>query len=404
MSDTTHNSGADSASLASSAAGQESPGKMLAAGRSTRELTLDEVADALNLSPQTVEWLETDNFGALPAAAFTQGYIRNYAKYVGLDADVVVSAYQNKAGKPDVAWESPRNSAGIAELVQRHPGLLITVVVAAVVLLILIVLLVVWPVDEGDIEAAPEIGLEVAPNRVTDDRDEKNKRDKAASADITGLSDTVQKERPQGSGAVAPSATDANRRSSISTATPGSSVTDSGRPGSTTSRFDDPGATIDRNAIDPNDPLAHLPVAKTYPVPASAARPVAEASTSDTSSRSSRSSSEPAETASTQTPAARSSRAAAGSSRTISRRLTPTGSNLVRLEVAEDCWISIKNKAGKELYSALGREGQTYNLTGQGPFSVLLGYAPGASLYLDDRQIQLEPYTRNNVARLVIGQ
>jgi len=115
VSDTTHNPGADSdssASLASSAAAQESPGKMLAAGRSNRELTLDEVADALNLSPQTVEWLETDNFGSLPAAAFTQGYIRNYAKYVGLDADVVVSPGRDSLTPTADSTAHPDRSAG----------------------------------------------------------------------------------------------------------------------------------------------------------------------------------------------------------------------------------------------------------------------------------------------------
>ena len=64
--------------------GQQSSGALLAAGRQAKELTLDEVGDALNLSPQTVTWLETDDFDALPAPAFTQGYIRNYAKYVDI--------------------------------------------------------------------------------------------------------------------------------------------------------------------------------------------------------------------------------------------------------------------------------------------------------------------------------
>ena len=90
--------------------------------------------------------------------------------------------------------------------------------------------------------------------------------------------------------------------------------------------------------------------------------------------------------------------------KTINRRLTSAGNNVIRVEVEEDCWIAIKNVDDKELFSTLAREGQTLNLTGQGPFQVLLGYAPGASLYLDDRQILLDPYTRNNVAKLVIGQ
>ena len=88
----------------------------------------------------------------------------------------------------------------------------------------------------------------------------------------------------------------------------------------------------------------------------------------------------------------------------ISKRLTPTGSDELRLEVIEDCWIAIKTPDGEDLYGLLGRPGQTIELVGQGPFRVLLGYAPGAQLYLNNRQIGLGPYTRNNVASLVIGQ
>jgi len=341
------------------AANGQSPGQLLVAGRRSRELALDEVADALNLSPQTVEWLETDNFEALPAAAFTQGYIRNYAKYIGLNPDTVVAAYQNKAGKPGVAWESPRGNAGIAELVQRHPGMLISLVVAAVVLLIMIILFVVWPEDEGEVVDAPEIGLEVAPN-------------------------PARTERPveEASATVVPAAETATPRPSA--------IQESSRP---TTRFDDPGSAIDRDAIDPNDPLAHLPVAKTYPATSNSSEARAEPVPD-----------EPVQPARDTAAVESTPRSGANSGQTISRRLTTQGSDLVRLEVAEDCWISIKNKAGTELYSALGREGQTYNLTGEGPFQLLLGYAPGAVLYFDGRQVQLEPHTRNNVARLVIGQ
>lgn len=387
VSDISSQPGAGGQSSSASAASGESPGRLLVAERESRELTLDEVADALNLSPQTVEWLETDNYAALPAAAFTQGYIRNYAKYIGLNPDTVVAAYQSKAGKPDVAWESPRGNTGITELVQRHPGLLISLVVAAVVLLIIIILFVVWPDDEGVVVDVPEIGLEVAPNRVSDE----------ASVVVDEQIDEQIDERPsatpvaEASDALVPGAERASTlQDSVSTVPAFSATQESSR---STPRYDDPGSAIDRDAIDPNDPLAHLPVAKTYPAVSNRSEPSVEIAPDEPVRRAD------------ETAAARSTPPVRNNSgQTVSRRLTTQGSDLVRLEVAEDCWISIKNTAGKELYSALGREGQTYNLTGQGPFQVLLGYAPGAVLYFDGRQIQLEPYTRNNIARLVIGQ
>ena len=358
---------------------KQGPGQMLAAGRQAKELTLDEVGDALNLSPQTVTWLETHDFDALPAPAFTQGYIRNYAKYVDIDPDLVVSAYQGLAGKPDVSWESPRGNAGFLELVQRYPGVLISVVVAAVVLLIVIVLAVVWPEDDEAVEAGPEIGLEVAPNRV--DQDE--------------LSETVRAGNPPESTQDAPTDTGTESRAPQRA---DNEPQRSNRSTAESTRFDDPNRSLDRDAIDPNDPLAHLPVAKTYPVGTFSEETSSREETTSTQPSANRQQADPSPASSPVTP----SRDPTG--KTINRRLTAAGNNVIRVEVVEDCWIAIKNVDDKELFSTLAREGQTLNLTGQGPFQVLLGYAPGASLYLDDRQILLDPYTRNNVAKLVIGQ
>ena len=375
--------------------GQQSSGALLAAGRQAKELTLDEVGDALNLSPQTVTWLETDDFDALPAPAFTQGYIRNYAKYVDIDPDLVVSAYQGLAGKPDVSWESPRGNAGFTELIQRHPGMLISLVVAAVVLLIVIVLAVVWPDDDEAVEPDPEIGLEVAPNR----------------GDQTEVGETVRGGDPQESTQDRPAETSSDTTSDTTSEGTAPQRADIESRGdsliSGSARFDDPNRSLDRDAIDPNDPLAHLPVAKTYPVGTFTESSSEDASSSDESSSEETSVPQPRARRQEVDPSPAFSpvtEARGPTGKTINRRLTAAGNNVIRVEVVEDCWIAIKNVDDKELYSTLAREGQTLNLTGQGPFQVLLGYAPGASLYLDDRQILLDPYTRNNVAKLVIGQ
>lgn len=377
MSDSSSDTGAEAEGrveetrAAANSAAHSSPGQLLAAGRRARELTVDEVGDALNLAPQTVNWLEDDDYAQLPAPAFTQGYIRNYAKHVGLDADAVVNAYQSKAGKPDVAWDSPRTSVGVAELVHRHPGMLISVVVAGVVLLIVVILAVVWPEDSTEDGAAAD--PDAALTTLTTNGNAED------SADVT----STRRARPAVAGAQGNSTNDSQPGSSL--VVPGS---ESSEVTGSAPRFDDPTARIDRDAIDPNDPLAHLPVARTYPVGES---PGGSASESG-----------PLSTDAVENSARESD--AGTYPLTVSRRLTPQGSDAVRLEVVEDCWISIKNVAGEELYAILGRPGQTINLAGEGPFRVLLGYAPGASLYLNDRQILLEPYTRNSVASLVIGQ
>jgi|GEM_PF-968299 len=374
MSDTGDNSlpGSSSAS-----GGSASPGKLLAAGRASRELTIDEVGDALNLAPQTVEWLESDTFESLPAPAFTQGYMRNYAKLVGLDADAVVAAYHDAAGKPDVAWESPRRTAGLSDLVAKHPGVLISAVVAAVGLLILVVLLVVWPDDSSsDVEEVGVAPLDAALQN---------------GGRVAGTAQAGQAPKP--ASAEASSRGPAAERLRVSAGNAG----ETSAVGEPSARFDTPGsrAAIDRDAIDPDDPLAHLPVATTYPAPAPSSTPASGPVTGSTTES---------------VPVAASLQPVAGGTGagdyalSVSGRLTSTGNDEIRFEVVEDCWIAIKTIDNEELYGRLGRAGQSIVLTGQAPFRLLLGYAPGAQVYLNDRQIRLDRYTRNNVASLVIGQ
>lgn len=353
----------------------QSPGELLAGGRAASELTVEEVGDALNLSAQTVRWLENDSFDSLPAAAFTQGYIRNYAKHVGLDADVVVAAYQEKAGKPAVSWESPSTGAGLAEMVQNHPGVLISAVVAGVVLLILIVLLVVWPEDSQDSEAATPVGFEQElPGLTADDKAPESASE--AAAEQLSAADSVGNDSQTVS--TIPGSAESIRYDSPRSLSDDSSAGSSGR---------------DRDAIDPNDPLAHLPLAKTYPA---GTRPV-DVSV-DSGAERARSIDEFADNSSVDN-------ATDGNyPLTVSRRLTAMGSDQIRVEVTADCWIGIQSTAGKTLFGLLARPGQTLNLVGEGPFRVKLGYSSGVELFFNDNPVLLEPYTRNEVASLVIGQ
>ncbi len=76
----------------------------------------------------------------------------------------------------------------------------------------------------------------------------------------------------------------------------------------------------------------------------------------------------------------------------------------IRFTVREDCWIEVKRADGSLVYGDLGRAGATINLEDQGPFSILLGYAPGVDMEYNGEVIALGPHTRNNVATFVIGQ
>jgi cytoskeleton protein RodZ len=86
------------------------------------------------------------------------------------------------------------------------------------------------------------------------------------------------------------------------------------------------------------------------------------------------------------------------------RRLTESGDDELSFAFTEDCWVEVKNGLGRNLYSDLSRAGTSLALVGEGPFRILLGYAPGATLTFNGEQVALAPHTRNNVASLVLGQ
>ncbi len=85
-------------------------------------------------------------------------------------------------------------------------------------------------------------------------------------------------------------------------------------------------------------------------------------------------------------------------------RITDIGDDRLSFSFTDECWVEIRNAAGAKLYSDLGRADSRLDLVGQGPFRILLGYAPGAQLSFNGEAVALAPHTRDNVATLVLGQ
>ncbi len=65
---------------------EPSVGKKLRNGREAKGMTLGDVAERLKLSPRQVEALENDDWSRLQCNTITRGFVRNYARLVGLDA------------------------------------------------------------------------------------------------------------------------------------------------------------------------------------------------------------------------------------------------------------------------------------------------------------------------------
>ena len=144
------------------------PGAIVRALREARGLTRQDIADSLNLSVRVIEDVETENWANLPAPAFTRGYFRAYAKLLDMNADEVTKAFDAAVARGDVAKTdetSPfhrRQGRGVADLMQKHPGAVLTSAVGGVICAVLIVLWTVWPVAKAPAAAAALVVADAA--------------------------------------------------------------------------------------------------------------------------------------------------------------------------------------------------------------------------------------------------
>jgi cytoskeleton protein RodZ len=78
-------------------AAPRSPGQALAAERERQGLSRADVAQRLHMSAWQVEALEGGDYKRLPKGTFLRGFVRNYAKLLGLDANPVLALLNDVA-------------------------------------------------------------------------------------------------------------------------------------------------------------------------------------------------------------------------------------------------------------------------------------------------------------------
>ncbi len=91
------------------AAGPLSPGARLRHERLDQGLSEQQVAEALNLDPIVITYLEADDFAALGAPVFVKGHLRRYAGLLGLAEGELVEAYEHSRQHIDEPTLVPRS-------------------------------------------------------------------------------------------------------------------------------------------------------------------------------------------------------------------------------------------------------------------------------------------------------
>ncbi len=112
------------------------PGATLRRAREARGQSISDVVQVIRFSAHQIEALERDDYASLPGATSVRGLVRNYAKFLKLDATPLLAQLEPAVPVPEADVRPPANM-GEAEqpmIVERAPSRMIGVAVGILIL------------------------------------------------------------------------------------------------------------------------------------------------------------------------------------------------------------------------------------------------------------------------------
>ena len=100
-----------------SMSGAATPGETLRVARQLAGLSQEDIATKLKLSPRQIAAIETGDWSALPERTFTRGFMRNYARLVGVDPDSL--GLDQAPSQPNAATQLRPTPVAIGEIVHE---------------------------------------------------------------------------------------------------------------------------------------------------------------------------------------------------------------------------------------------------------------------------------------------
>ena len=114
------------------------PGAYLRDAREEANMTVERVATALLLNTATVEAIEADAYDRLPSPTFVRGYLRGYARVLGLPSGPVLEMYDRQG------FEPPPLTPEVTESKQAHTSDTAVRLVTYAVVTVLVLLVGLW--------------------------------------------------------------------------------------------------------------------------------------------------------------------------------------------------------------------------------------------------------------------
>ncbi|QYK02476.1 RodZ domain-containing protein [Shewanella psychrotolerans] len=127
-------------------------GALLKEARETQGLSIEQIAEQLHLRPSIVSDIEADDYSNIASATYVKGYVKNYARIVSLDKEVVNAAlaqYFPVADSPTMQSFSRKTTR------QARDGWLM--MVTYFIIFTLLALLVVWWLQKSEMMSGVDL-------------------------------------------------------------------------------------------------------------------------------------------------------------------------------------------------------------------------------------------------------
>lgn len=118
---------------------EASPGHQLASAREAKGMTLDAVGESTGIPRGVLEALEANDWDKLDAPVYVRGYLRKYARLLGLDQAALVEAYEAAALPRD-----PEIHSYVSEHLPVEHSVRWLIPVTALIIIVLLVLVGLW--------------------------------------------------------------------------------------------------------------------------------------------------------------------------------------------------------------------------------------------------------------------
>ena len=317
------------------------PGKLLQSAREDKNLRPEDVAYEIRLTPAQVLALEENDYSKMPEETYVRGYLRKYARLVGIPENDILMAFARHIRSSSSSEVKPQPVAPVGEgdINKGSNGFRI---LAAAIFFSVILISAVWVFEPYDSDKDTPVVAEVTPAM-------------------------TEKEESKATVPVGPSTLKLDQADEKAT---------------TTEAITTPAIApeaVEDNGSDRAAETASMQDADSALEPQQATEQVAE-------------------------PEPDLAPATATDSTDADNAADATDAGALLISYSKDSWTDVRDADGKKLVYRTVKAGENIALSGPLPLSLFFGFAQGVKVTFNGEEIDVESHTRGVFARFTVGE